>query len=169
MRLSQYAVVNALFVCALVGSTVTQSLPLHSWARQQSLLGEGIPADPQIPSRQMISPQELNGLLKSSKPLILQVGPRSLYQQAHIPGAEYIGATSAPEGLSALRDRVKSLPKDTLIVVYCGCCPWNRCPNVRPAYKQLRDLGYSNVRVLYIADNFGTNWVEKGYPVAKGA
>jgi rhodanese-related sulfurtransferase len=168
MRLSQYSVVNALFVCALLGSTVSQGSPLPSLARQPSLLAGGIPADPQIPSRQMMSPEELNGIIKSSKPLIFYVGPRSLYQQAHIPGAEYIGATSAPEGLSALRDRVKPVPKDTLIVVYCGCCPWDRCPNIRPAYKQLRDLGYSNVRVLYMADNFGTNWVEKGYPVAKG-
>jgi len=24
------------------------------------------------------------------------------------------------------------------------------------------------VRVLYIADNFGKDWVDKGYPIAKG-
>jgi len=24
------------------------------------------------------------------------------------------------------------------------------------------------VKVLYISDNFGANWVDKGYPVAKG-
>jgi hypothetical protein len=29
-------------------------------------------------------------------------------------------------------------------------------------------MGFTNVKVLYIADNFGTNWVEKGYPTAKG-
>jgi hypothetical protein len=29
-------------------------------------------------------------------------------------------------------------------------------------------MGFTNVKVLYISDNFGTNWVDKGYPVAKG-
>jgi hypothetical protein len=29
-------------------------------------------------------------------------------------------------------------------------------------------MGFTNVKVLYIADNFGTNWVDKGYPTAKG-
>ncbi len=61
-----------------------------------------------------------------------------------------------------------SLPKDKQIVLYCGCCPWNRCPNVGPAYKRLHDLGFTNVKVLYIANNFGDDWVNKGYPAVKG-
>ena len=137
-------------------------------AIMQPLLADGIPPDPQIPSKVMIAPAQLNQLLKSAKPVILQVGPRSLYEQAHIPGAEYIGSTSAPEGLDALRARVKSEPKDKLIVLYCGCCPWSHCPNIHPAYKELRNLGYTNVRVLYIANDFGADWVAKGYPTTKG-
>jgi len=134
----------------------------------QPIFADGTPRDPEIPTRQLISPEDLNQVLKTQKPLILQIGPKSLYQQAHIPGAEYIGATSSPEGVEALRSRVKSLPKNSMIVVYCGCCPWIRCPNVHPAYKELRNLGYSNVRVLYIASNFGADWVDRGYPTAKG-
>jgi rhodanese-related sulfurtransferase len=132
------------------------------------LFADGVPPDPQIPSKQLISPEELNQMLKTQKPLLLQIGPRSLYEQAHIPGSEYIGAASTPEGLDALRARVKAEPKDKLIVVYCGCCPWSHCPNVRPAYKELRNLGYTNVHVLYIANNFGADWVQKGYPTTKG-
>jgi rhodanese-related sulfurtransferase len=96
------------------------------------------------------------------------VGPRLLYQQAHITGAEYVGATSSPDGIQALRDRVKSVPKGKQIVLYCGCCPWSHCPNIRPAYAELVKLGYKNVKALYIANNFGTDWVNKGYPTAKG-
>lgn len=132
------------------------------------IFADGAPPDPQIPARQMISPEDLNQMLKAEKPLVLQVGPRALYGQAHIPGAEFIGATSTREGIDALRVRIKSEPKDELIVVYCGCCPWSHCPNVHPAYKELRNLGYSNVRVLYIANNFGADWVNKGYPITKG-
>ena len=29
-------------------------------------------------------------------------------------------------------------------------------------------MGFTNVKVLYIADNFGTDWVYKGYPTIKG-
>lgn len=129
---------------------------------------DGVPPDPEIPAHHLISPEELNQMLKTQKPLVLQIGPRSLYGQAHIPGAEYIGATSTPDGLDALRTRVKSEAKNKLIVVYCGCCPWSHCPNVHPAYQELRNLGYANVRVLYIANNFGTDWVNKGYPTTKG-
>jgi rhodanese-related sulfurtransferase len=129
---------------------------------------DAVPSDPQIPSSQMLSPEQLSQMLKSQKPLVLQVGPRFLYEQAHIPGAEYIGAASTPEGLDALRARVKALPKDKAIVLYCGCCPWSRCPNMHPAYKLLRDMGYGNARVLYIAENLGADWVNKGYPVEKG-
>jgi len=132
------------------------------------MFADGAPPDPQIPPKQMMTPEQLNDLLKSTKPLILQVGPQSMYQQAHIPGAEYIGATSTSEGLQALKSRVSSLPKNTLIVLYCGCCPWERCPNIHPAYKELRNLGYGDARVLYIAHDFGTDWVNRGYPTAKG-
>jgi len=123
-----------------------------------------------IPSAQLMQPEELNRLLQSSaqkKPLILQVGSRLMFDQAHIPHAEYAGPGSHDEGVQALRNRVASLPRTSLIVIYCGCCPWNRCPNVGPAYMLLSQMGFTNVKVLYLADNFGANWVDKGYPVGR--
>jgi hypothetical protein len=29
-------------------------------------------------------------------------------------------------------------------------------------------MGFTRLRVLYLANSFGTNWVDKGYSVAKG-
>jgi thiosulfate/3-mercaptopyruvate sulfurtransferase len=127
--------------------------------------------DNEIPAAQLLQPAELVQILNASageKPLILQVGSHVLYAEAHIPGSEYVGAGGQDSGLQALRDRVKSLKRDQLLVLYCGCCPWGKCPNVRPAYQALTSLGFTRVKVLYLADNFGTNWVAKGYPVAKG-
>jgi thiosulfate/3-mercaptopyruvate sulfurtransferase len=124
-----------------------------------------------IPAADLIQPAELAENLKSAslgKPLILQVGFRNLYEQAHIPGSEYVGATRDEAGLEQLRDRVTKLSKDSAIVIYCGCCPWRRCPNVAAAYDALHALGFTQVKVLYIAENFGDNWVDRGYPVAKG-
>lgn len=124
-----------------------------------------------IPQTQLIQPKSLQALLKAGgggKPLVLQVGSHVLYTEAHIPGADYAGPGSEASGLQALRSRVASLSRKQFIVLYCGCCPWNRCPNIAPAYHQLRDMGFTNFKVLYLADNFGADWVDKGYPVEKG-
>lgn len=124
-----------------------------------------------IPASRLINPDDLVKILQSSKsekPLMIQVGSHVLYSQAHIPGSEYIGPASSEYGLQALRKRVEPLPRKKFIVLYCGCCPWNHCPNVKPADDALQAMGFTNVKVLYIAGNFGMDWVEKGYPVAKG-
>jgi thiosulfate/3-mercaptopyruvate sulfurtransferase len=124
-----------------------------------------------IPESRLIQPEELLRMLKSTgkeKPVILQVGSRVMFAQAHIPGSEYAGPGSQGAGIQSLEDKVSALPKNRQIVLYCGCCPWNKCPNVGPAYNRLHELGFSNVQVLYIANNFGDDWVSKGYPAVKG-
>lgn len=131
---------------------------------------QSLPSNDAIPQSQLITPADLAQTLQTAaqKPLILNVGPRSMFSQAHISGAEYMGAGSSDAGQQKLRDRVKSLPKNTAIVIYCGCCPWGHCPNMHPAYQELHSLGFTNVKAVYIANDFGTDWVNKGYPVAKG-
>lgn len=112
-----------------------------------------------------MQPQELVRLLQASrgeKPLVLQVGSRVLFAQAHTPGSEYMGAGSSDAGRQQLRERLKPLARGRLIVLYCGCCPWRVCPNVLPAYQEARALGFT------FADNFGAEWADKGYPTAKG-
>jgi rhodanese-related sulfurtransferase len=127
-----------------------------------------IAADPLDPAYR-VNPDDFAKQLQSGQkaPLILNVGPQKLYDQAHIFGAEYIGAASSPEGIAKLKERVKPLAKNTAIVLYCGCCPWEHCPNVTPAFSTLQQMGFTNVKVLYIAHNFGADWVDKGYPVEK--
>ncbi len=124
-----------------------------------------------LPTARLINPDELVKVLQSSKgqkPVMIQVGSHVLFTQAHIPASEYIGPASNENGLQKLRKRVESLPRNTFIVLYCGCCPWSHCPNVKPADDALHAMGFTNVKVLYIANNFGADWVDKGYPVAKG-
>ncbi len=124
-----------------------------------------------IPSSRLINPEDLVKLLQSAKgekPVMIQVGSHVLYSQAHVPGSEYIGPAPSEGGLQQLRKRVESLPRGKFIVLYCGCCPWNHCPNVKPADDALHAMGFTNVKVLYIANNFGADWVDKGFPTAKG-
>jgi len=124
-----------------------------------------------IPQGQLIQPEDLVRILKSSekeKPVLLHVGSRIMFSQVHIPGSEYSGPGSTQAGIQSLENTVSALPKNRSIILYCGCCPWGRCPNVGPAYKRLHELGFTNVKVLYLANNFGDDWVNKGYPAVQG-
>ena len=102
---------------------------------------------------------------KDKKPLIVHVGFTLHYKQKHIPGAIYAGPGNKPEGLEKLKAAVADLPKDREIILYCGCCPWDKCPNMKPSFAQLRDAGFKNVKAMVIEQNFGTDWIDKGYPV----
>ena len=132
--------------------------------------GTAKPADELSPgSPQVVQPQDLAKALKSGqKPVILYVGPKTFYSQAHIPGAENLGPAGRREGLEALRARAASLPKNSAVVIYCGCCPWDHCPNIRPAYAELKKAGLTNVRALYLATSFGVDWKDKNLPVTSG-
>ena len=123
-----------------------------------------------IPLDKLVQPADFATQLKDAsvpKPLMLHVGFRTMFDQAHIPGSEYAGPGNTGAGLQALRDRVASLPKNTPIMIYCGCCPWSRCPNMAAAYYALIELRFTNVKGMQINDNFGTDWVDKGFPTAK--
>lgn len=141
--------------------------PLHGQQTMAATAGAAAASD--VPAAALIQPNELAAILgKPHPPLILQVGSHVMYAEAHIPGAEYAGAAGTSEGLASLRKRVATTSKDQAIVLYCGCCPWGRCPNIRPALRELQTLGFTHVKALYLADNFGADWVSKGFPVAKG-
>ena len=154
---------------ALTFVVVLVSAPVFAQAvssKSKTRAGESSSSAPKL-----IQPEELVRILLSPKggmPLIFHVGYRVLYLQAHVPHSQYIGPASEAEGIQRLRQRVQALSRTQFIVVYCGCCPWSKCPNIDPAYYELRALGFHNVKLLYIADNFGKDWVDKGYPVAKG-
>jgi hypothetical protein len=125
-----------------------------------------------IPAADLINTQDLVKILQSPKgerPLLIYVGFRFPYTQAHLPGSEYYGPAANEAAVQQLRKRVEGLARSRFIVIYCGCCPWSRCPNVKPAYEALHNLGFTKLKVLYIPDNLGTDWVNRGYPVEKGA
>src|SRR5262252_5045154 len=91
----------------------------------------------------LINPEDLVKILQSAKekPLMLQVGSHTLFLQAHIPGSEYVGAASSEAGLDQLRKKVEALSRNKFIVLYCGCCPWQHCPNLKPADDTMQSMG----------------------------
>ena len=88
----------------------------------------------------LVQPKELAGQLAGHRAavVVLQVGPNVLYRSKHIPGAIYAGPANRPEGLELLKAEAEKLPRDRDIVIYCGCCPWDHCPNIRPALELMR-------------------------------
>jgi thiosulfate/3-mercaptopyruvate sulfurtransferase len=114
----------------------------------------------------VIQPADLAAqLAKNPKPTILYVGPNLLYRSKHIPGAVFAGPGNRPEGLNLLRAAAKDLPRDRQVVIYCGCCPWDHCPNIHPAFETLRQMGFKNVKAMYSPIGFKQDWIDRGYPV----
>ena len=122
---------------------------------------------------QEMRPAELASALSETKtrvtPTILYVGFRTLFIGGHIPGATFHGTASTEAGLAELKKWADTLPRSTNLVIYCGCCPFDHCPNIRPAFVALREMGFTNLRVLVMPANFATDWVDKGYPIEKSA
>ncbi len=115
----------------------------------------------------LIQPQEFAAQLEGNgaRPAILYTGPNVLYRSKHIPGSVYAGPGSNAAGLALLKEAADKLPRDREIVIYCGCCPWDRCPNVQPAMEALKAMGFTKVKALYLATGFKADWIDKGYKV----
>ena len=90
-----------------------------------------------------------------------------MYRAGHIPGAVLHGPAVAPAALSELTTWARALPRSASVVIYCGCCPLAHCPNLRPSYLALKDMGFRRLRVLILPNDFGTDWVRQGYPIER--
>ena len=90
---------------------------------------------------------------------VISVGPGAL-----IPGSIDIGATDNPAALNKLKAELGKLKKNTSVVLYCGCCPFAYCPNVRPAIELLKQEKFTNYKLLNLPRNIKSDWLDKGYP-----
>ena len=149
------ALIRSLLVATLLGAAV--------------LPGAGL-ADPWTPS-QTVQAADLAQELQQEKdpyPTVIHVGVKALYEGAHIPGAVFYGPGSTEQGLAELEKFAETLPKNADLVLYCGCCPLEKCPNLRPAFTALKAGGFARLRVLLLPRSFNADWVEKGFPVHQG-
>jgi len=110
---------------------------------------------------------ELANASAADKPVVVCTAPPFLYRSGHVPGAVLHGPMTSPAVVGELTAWAQPLPRSSNVVIYCGCCPMEQCPNIRPAYKALKDLGFTRLRVLVLPDNFATDWVGRGYPIEK--
>ena len=174
------AILRSCIRAAFVVATVSLAL-LWVWdtaarvqpANAQKAAAEEKVADPWT-SAQTVQPEEFVKELGETKapaaerPVVACVGFHVLYEGGHVPGATFHGPGSKDEGLADLKKWAQGLPRSANVVIYCGCCPIVRCPNLRPAFTALHDMGFTRLRVLLLPQNFATDWAGKGYPVEKG-
>jgi len=113
----------------------------------------------------LIQPAELAASIPAKTPVILYVGPNVLFRSKHIPGSIYAGQGFTAEGTEGIKKSTQMLPRDREIIIYCGCCPWDHCPNIKPATATLKAMGFTKVRALYLPIGFKADWIDKNLPV----
>ena len=113
-------------------------------------------------STQLMEPKELAKRIQEGKniPVIFNIGPLE-----ELPGAIRIGAGEDESSILKLREHARSLSPDTEVVIYCGCCPFENCPNIRPAFKALTDADFKNHKLLNLKENLKVDWIDNGFPV----
>ncbi len=115
--------------------------------------------------KQLLNPADLAKILQDpngSKPILLSIG-----FGGGIIGSIELGPASEKTGMENFKKELAKYKKDANIVIYCGCCPFEHCPNVRPAFQLLNDMGFVNHKLLNLSTNLKTDWINKGYPINK--
>lgn len=113
---------------------------------------------------QLMAPADLAKIINDGKEniYIYNIGPAGL-----IKNAIEIGDGRDEKNIAKLKDEVSKLPKDANIVIYCGCCPFGHCPNIRPAFNLLNEMKFTNHKLLNLSQNLKVDWIDKGYPMNK--
>jgi rhodanese-related sulfurtransferase len=117
------------------------------------------------PDKDLMDAKKLSELLdnpRAARPNIYNIG-----FVGNIEGAKKLNPASKEAGLKQLQLELKDKPKNTPIIIYCGCCPFEHCPNVKPAFALLQKLGYKNAKILNLPTSIKADWIDKGYPMAK--
>jgi hypothetical protein len=112
-------------------------------------------------SKQLTEPAELAATIKTNKdlPVIFSVGPGAI-----IPNSIDIGMVKDEKNLAKFQEELSKLPTSTNVLIYCGCCPYEHCPDVRPAIALLKSMKFTNYHLLDLPHNIKTDWIAKGYP-----
>lgn len=170
IQCAKFAVFGITFLLFPAVLLISHAANSSSFPRPSPDDGTRSSADPWA-SGQTVEPavlaKEISGH-DSRRPTIVCAGFRTLYEGAHVPGAVFHGPAIEASGLAGLKKWAEPLPRSADIVIYCGCCPLAHCPNVTPAFTALKAMGFRHLRILVLPHDFAHDWVEAGYPIAKG-
>ena len=112
---------------------------------------------------QLMQPSDLASILNEpikNNIYIFNIGP-----SGSIKNSIEIGPTEDKNSIEKLKHEASKLPKYADIVIYCGCCPFDKCPNIRPAFNLLNEMDFINHKLLNISKNLKVNWIDNGFPI----
>ena len=135
-----------LFLCIMSASIVVSAQNGEPWKPEQ-----------------LLSPASLSATINNpavEQPLIINIGPAG-----SIEGSVKTGSADKKENLKTLKELLLKENKDREIVIYCGCCPYKNCPNIRPAFSVLNSLKFTNHKLLDLPKNLKVDWIDHGYPM----
>lgn len=123
---------------------------------------------------QTVECSELNLMLQGKqKPLVIFCGDLrkgkddSTYGFKKIPGSLVIGSVDQDSWKANLKNALITTKSDKAynreVVVYCGCCSSDNCPNVEPVILELQKLGFKKVKGLYFPQGYLPDWHAKKY------
>jgi rhodanese-related sulfurtransferase len=105
----------------------------------------------------IVTREELQTMLASSPPIVLEALPPKYFLDGHLPGARHFPHDHARSLAPVL------LPdKKAPIVVYCASAT---CQNSHVAAQILSSMGYADVSIY---SGGKKDWVEAGLPLEKG-
>jgi len=112
---------------------------------------------------QLMPTQQLADKIKTNakdKPIIFNVGPMD-----NIKTAVFVGRATSATCVEKMKSTLAMENKTKPVVVYCGCCSYASCPNIKPAYDALIAQGFKNTTVLELPEGIKPDWVAKGFPM----
>lgn len=112
---------------------------------------------------QLMEPADLAEFIndpKAKQLVVISIGPAAV-----IKNSLDVGAANEKVNLERLRFELDKLSLDSDVVIYCGCCPFDHCPNIRPAFTLMNEMKFTNHKLLNLKKNIKVNWIDKGYPV----
>ena len=114
-------------------------------------------------AEQLMAPADMAARINkagASQPLLICVGPSGI-----IKGSIEAGPSRDKENLDKLRKLLSKEDRNREVVIYCGCCPFEHCPNVRPAWSLLTEMHFTHAKLLNLSHNIKIDWIDHGYPV----
>lgn len=136
----------ALVLSSIIFSSFKKQLVQEPWTQEQLL-------DPSDLAKTLNNPND-------KQPYIYSIGPG-----ATIKRSIDIGPAQDNKNMKKLKEQLSKLPKDADIVIYCGCCPFQHCPNIRPAFNLLNEMNFTNQKLLSLQHNIKIDWIDKNFPV----
>lgn len=153
---------TVLLVGSCADSKKEKSTEIISRAEQMNVPATQFRGDPWL-EEDLVEPDVLANMMKNNE--IDQKHIISIGFENVIKNSIDLGPANNSERLQMFTNYLRGISKDSPIVIYCGCCPFKDCPNIRPAMALVKDLQFENARLLHIKDNIRVDWIDKGYPV----